>query len=290
MQIIINFLDLKRGEIWLEMLQRVKDDKFDLVPSDAEVINCLSTISKNKTSAVLDTQRYLIQRSKENDEIQELEFYKVIQKCHLQDHLKALREADLMARTTSYEYLVERRLWQKTELQKALTKAPTFARMHRTTDGPLNITVWPTRTKVVDSEINQLEGGDSGDKDTPTKQDQAVVVVASSTRTSFDISESVASSVMSMGTFNVGDPADHFPLLPSAATLTDMDATPPSVEGGFYIVSAEALRKALQVLLAKDKKKNWLKRVNDENYWRVRAKWKQDWYPEENLTRTAYKI
>lgn len=66
MQIIINFLDLKRGEIWLEMLQRVKDDKFDLVPSDAEVINCLSTISKNKTSAVLDTQRYLIQRSKEN--------------------------------------------------------------------------------------------------------------------------------------------------------------------------------------------------------------------------------
>lgn len=150
--------------------------------------------------------------------------------------------------------------------------------------------VWPTRTKVVDSEINQLEGGDSGDKDTPTKQDQAVVVVASSTRTSFDISESVASSVMSMGTFNVGDPADHFPLLPSAATLTDMDATPPSVEGGFYIVSAEALRKALQVLLAKDKKKNWLKRVNDENYWRVRAKWKQDWYPEENLTRTAYKI
>lgn len=67
--------------------------------------------------------------------------YSMIQKCHLQGHLKAIREAEYIARTTDYNYLVEKRLWQKTQLENAVVKDNPNIRIHRTTDGPLNITV-----------------------------------------------------------------------------------------------------------------------------------------------------
>lgn len=71
-------------------------------------------------------------------------------------------------------------------------------------------------------------------------------------------------------------------LEPSAATMADSgDKTPASEDGGFYEVSPEALTTALQQLMAMEKKQIWLKRVGDEDYWRVRTKWRQDWYPEE---------
>jgi hypothetical protein len=66
MQIIINFIDLKQGEIWLEMYQDVVNAEFELETSDAYALELLTRISRNKFSSVLDTQRYLIQRSNEN--------------------------------------------------------------------------------------------------------------------------------------------------------------------------------------------------------------------------------
>jgi len=71
----------------------------------------------------------------------ERELYGMINKCQLQGHLKAVREAEYMARTTDYLYLVEKRLWQKTQMENSVIKGDTVGRIHRTTDGPLNITV-----------------------------------------------------------------------------------------------------------------------------------------------------
>jgi hypothetical protein len=75
------------------------------------------------------------------EEIHEKEFYSLLKSCHLQDHFKAVRDTDYLAKTTNYTYLVEKRLWQKTQLQRAVVKPPPSYRLHRTTDGPLNVTV-----------------------------------------------------------------------------------------------------------------------------------------------------
>ena len=66
MQIIINFLDLKRGETWLEIIQELQDEGIPLVDTDATAIERLRNISHNKVSATIYTQRYLIQRAKEH--------------------------------------------------------------------------------------------------------------------------------------------------------------------------------------------------------------------------------
>lgn len=58
--------------------------------------------------------------------------------------------------------------------------------------------------------------------------------------------------------------------------------TPEPLEGGFYQVSPHRLREALRRLVAyRRRHQNWLSLAeNDEdNYWQIRTKWKQDWYP-----------
>lgn len=75
----------------------------------------------------------------------EYEFYHLLKNCCLQDHLTAARDIDYLARTTNYRYLVEKRLWQKTELE-AVEKELNASfvkkgKLHRTSDGFLNITV-----------------------------------------------------------------------------------------------------------------------------------------------------
>jgi len=66
MQIITNMLDLKRGEIWLEVVQGLRRDGIHLVESDRKSIDLYFKISQNKVSVVIDTQRYLIRRAKED--------------------------------------------------------------------------------------------------------------------------------------------------------------------------------------------------------------------------------
>jgi hypothetical protein len=218
-----------------------------------------------------------------------------MQKCYLQDHCKAVREADYLARTTNYSYLVEKRLWQKTELYRASSKAPQFSRIHRTTDGPLNITVWPNKTKIVDSE--EIENNEAV-KDAEVLEQSASAPprpsrpsmmdydnsAGRSVRNSIDTLASEASVIsMTMSTFRLHNEDNQHILQPSVASTTDADATPASVEEAFFSISPDALRKALQIVLAKEKKQTWMKKVDDDHFWRFRAKWRQDWYPEEKI-------
>lgn len=69
-------------------------------------------------------------------------------------------------------------------------------------------------------------------------------------------------------------------MLPSYAITETV--TPEPLEGGFYQVSPHRLREALRRLVAyRRRHQNWLSLAeNDEdNYWQIRTKWKQDWYP-----------
>lgn len=59
----------------------------------------------------------------------------------IQRRIKAGRQADYIARTSDYTYLVEKRLWQLTQLQRAEAVMDETIRIHRTSNGPLNITV-----------------------------------------------------------------------------------------------------------------------------------------------------
>jgi len=65
MQIIINFLDLKRSEMWNDISTELKAVKFPFVPSDKFAMKRLVKVAKNKVTTVIETQRYLIAREKE---------------------------------------------------------------------------------------------------------------------------------------------------------------------------------------------------------------------------------
>lgn len=65
MQLITNFVDLKEGEIFLEIMKDFANDDITLEPADAQTGVLLGDITKTKVAAVLDSQRYLIQKSKE---------------------------------------------------------------------------------------------------------------------------------------------------------------------------------------------------------------------------------
>ena len=66
MQIIINMLDLKKGEIWLEIVQSLQRGNMKLVDTDMAALQRYFKISQNKVAVVIDTQRYLIRRAKED--------------------------------------------------------------------------------------------------------------------------------------------------------------------------------------------------------------------------------
>jgi len=63
----------------------------------------------------------------------------------------------------------------------------------------------------------------------------------------------------------------------------ELGTTPKSEEENVYVVPPEILAKSLQKLLADEKKQNWLAVADEETYWKVRMKWKKDWYPEEAM-------
>lgn len=153
MELIINFIDLKCAELWLEMGDTLQG--IPLVESDAAALIRYIAIAKNKVLTVLDTQHFLLCRDQEKKLIEERELYLRIRESELQDHLLGVREAEEMARTSNYMLLLDKRLWQKAQLAKARKDFANFkpdAAIHLTTSNYLNVTPWPGRTKVMDSE------------------------------------------------------------------------------------------------------------------------------------------
>jgi len=89
---------------------------------------------------------------------------------------------------------------------------------------------------------------------------------------------------MSSGLLRVPVEKEDHPWRHNISMMTGFEgATPVSAETGHYEVSPDALKRALQQLVIKFKKNNWLNNAEDNNYWRVRARWKQEWYPEEKF-------
>jgi len=66
MQIIINYLDLKRGEIYLEIERDIKNRNIELSFTDSNILERMVTVTRNKAVAVRDTQEYLLRRSTED--------------------------------------------------------------------------------------------------------------------------------------------------------------------------------------------------------------------------------
>ncbi|CAL8148215.1 unnamed protein product [Orchesella dallaii] len=282
MQVIINYFDLKESEIYLEMMEEMQ--KQESVAED-ETANTSSkkivTVSKNKIATVLETQRYLIRRHREKEETKESEFYALMKRCRLQDHLIAAREVDFLARTTNYHYLVEKRLWQKAELERAAQDLDLAfiknSRIHRTSDGHLNITAWTSGNRTIESEPPiPKEGflaGEYEDNDVMMEEEEEY----------FD--EEEEESEGGFGSIAPGATGGGAPHNVTAVPQDTEMGTPEPLEGGFYQVSPHLLRDALEKLLADRQRHDWenLMDQDQENYWKMRTKWKQDWYPDDEM-------
>ncbi|ODN03385.1 Cilia- and flagella-associated protein 69 [Orchesella cincta] len=283
MQVIINYFDLKESEIYLEMMEEMQ--KQESVAED-ETPNSdnkkIVTVSKNKIATVLETQRYLIRRNREKEETNESEFYALMKRCRLQDHLIAAREVDFLARTTNYHYLVEKRLWQKSELERAAQDLDLAfiknSRIHRTSDGHLNITAWTSGNRTIESEPPiPKEGYLAGEY-----EDNEPVDVE---QEHFEEEEEESELEGEFGSSPSGIGGGGVPLNVTAVPQDTENGTPEPLEGGFYQVSPHLLRDALEKLLADRQRHDWENLMNqdEENYWKMRTKWKQDWYPEDEM-------
>lgn len=232
----------------------------------------------------------------------ERQFYSVIQQCHLQNHLAAITEADSYARTTNYFLLVEKRLWQKAQLQKAMkiaentknysknsavTNNNNAARIHRTTDDTLNVTVWPGRNKMVISEP-QFDPFEEAEEEAAAAA-KGDLGVLGSTNSKFLPGSSMmmstigrdASSVLGgINSITSGGLISNLEgkLNPTRYRTVGETTIPGSNEEGYFEVAPVTLEKALLNVALEQKKWNWSE-LDDDKAWKMRTKWKNDWYP-----------
>ncbi|CAG7785538.1 unnamed protein product [Allacma fusca] len=244
MKIIVNFLDLKVSEIWMEMNEEIQAEGLTLVKSDAIGMDILLKISRNKIATVMSTQRYLIQRGTEQAAMNERELYRLLRNCQLQDHLMALREAQYYATLSDYFLLVDRRLLQQTVIHDLYLRKEVASVVKNK----------PRRSK---KRFRSL-GSDDIDKDSLDLGDFGY---------SIDLKEPDDSSDFM-----------HLPP-PLPSELRSDDSTPMSVDENRYQVSPEVLFKALTKVVAQQNQ--WkAKNIDEETEWLMRKKWHPEWYPK----------
>lgn len=220
----------------------------------------------------------------------EVEFYALVKRCRLQDHLLAATEVQFLARTTNYRFLVEKRLWQKSELQGTLEDLTAdfvkTSRIHRISDGDLNITAWPSQKRSIISEpkvTGEATLANYNDNDEPS-----ITTADSGSKEALEAEEdpegnlSVNPSELGLlSKVNLNPSTMHV----VASSTMSGNATPEPFESGYYQVSPLSLREALGKLAAHQRKhEKWLGLADqdEENCWKLRAKWRKDWYPIAN--------
>jgi hypothetical protein len=139
--------------------------------------------------------------------------------------------------------------------------------------------VWPGGTKIIETEPPYHESM----KTSSTQEESSAQEGQLSKASSMMIDQSFVTLPTSASrSLRASSQVDPKTLNVSLVTeLVTEKNTPKSQEEAFYQVPPEMLTRSLQQVLAQEKKRTWLSDVDDENYWKVRTKWRADWYPEE---------
>ncbi|XP_046371006.1 cilia- and flagella-associated protein 69-like [Haliotis rufescens] len=151
--IIEKYLDFKQGEVWTEIITELETERMRPVTPDLEAIEAISRAVEERAAIVASTQVELLEAQKNQDVLDEQEFYAEIRENHRQKE-KALSDfSDYVARTSNYTLLKAAKERQEisidaSRVQGGYTNAETF---HNTDLQNLQTTTFSGRHIVVES-------------------------------------------------------------------------------------------------------------------------------------------
>ncbi|KAF5927837.1 hypothetical protein HPG69_000743 [Diceros bicornis minor] len=169
--IIHRYLDFKIGEIWNEIYEEIKLEKFRPVSTDKKVLETITAASENIGKMVASLQSEMIESQARQDVQNEQKCYAKIQATHKQRELANKSWENFLARTSNAKTLKKaKRLQEKAVESSRYPERPPNAIFHRTDIKGLNTTVPSGRVVTVESTPARLVGGPLADTDIALKK------------------------------------------------------------------------------------------------------------------------
>ncbi|XP_007938022.2 cilia- and flagella-associated protein 69 [Orycteropus afer afer] len=169
--IIHRYLDFKIGEIWNEIYEEIKLEKFRPVSTDAKILETILTASENIGKMVVSLQSEMIESQARQDVQNEQKVYTKIQATHKQRELANKSWENFLARTSNAKTLKKaKRLQEKAIESSRYNERPQNAIFHRTDIKGLNTTVPSGRVVTVESTPAGITGGPLADTDIALKK------------------------------------------------------------------------------------------------------------------------
>ncbi|RUS81453.1 hypothetical protein EGW08_010793 [Elysia chlorotica] len=103
--IIEKYLDFKMGEVWSETISELQEENVRPVTPDQEAIEAISRAIEERAQIVLSTQSELLEAQRNQDILDEQEFYAEIRENHRQKEKAIADFTDFVSRTSNFALL-----------------------------------------------------------------------------------------------------------------------------------------------------------------------------------------
>lgn len=151
--VIEKYLDFKMLEVWNEIKVELEQENIRPVSPDVSSMNDITKILNDRAAAVSATQDQLLQAQRNQDLIEEEEYYESIKENHRQEE-KAFKDfCDYVNRTSDYTVLTaaKRRQMSAIEASRLQDNTRTGALAHDTLQDDLNTTTFCGRLVEIES-------------------------------------------------------------------------------------------------------------------------------------------
>lgn len=150
---IEKYLDFKMGEVWMETMKELEVENVRPVTPDAEAMEAITRAIEERAQIVGSTQSELLEAQRNQDILDEQEFYAEIRENHRQKEKSLADFADFVARTSNYGVLKAAKERQEisVDASRVQPKYRGADNFHDTQLHHLNTTVFSGKNVKVDS-------------------------------------------------------------------------------------------------------------------------------------------
>ncbi|XP_043823288.1 cilia- and flagella-associated protein 69 isoform X2 [Dromiciops gliroides] len=169
--VIHRYLDFKTGEIWNEINEELKAERFRPISADKETLEAITVASENIGKMVATLQNEMVESQRNQDMHSEQKAYIKIHATHKQKDMANKSWAKFLTRTSNAKALKKAKKLQEKAIESSRPKEyPKNAIIHSTDIKGLNITVPTGEVITVESTPVYLIGGPLADTDIALKK------------------------------------------------------------------------------------------------------------------------
>ncbi|XP_068942292.1 cilia- and flagella-associated protein 69 [Petaurus breviceps papuanus] len=169
--VIHRYLDFKTGEIWNEINEEIKAERFRPISADKETLETITIASENIGKMVAILQNEMVESQRNQDMHSEQKVYIKIRATHKQKDMANKSWAKFLTRTSNAKALKKAKKLQEKAIESSRPKEyPQNALIHSTDIKGLNITVPTGDVITVESTPVYLIGGSLADTDIALKR------------------------------------------------------------------------------------------------------------------------